>query len=428
MQLLSQLEVPNANGVALIQLLHGDLSALPPEHAVDVMVVSAYPGDYQPIPGTLVGSLFERGLNMYEVAEHKDIDLTTQLGCWLSQQLPSFLQHRFNTKRILSFEPRILSDKPEEVVSNVFRCLNNFLIPDIQTTETKTQREPLDISDIAMPMLATGNQRASVELILPAILTAAVFWLSQGLPIERLKLVVYNAGEAAKSQSIFNSFADQLQKEQSIETVGKLNKPLVAETTLPLNWRQKIAHRISELVDEKLLNYLLLDLFAVADEEEKKVVKRLIAKLETATQTAANDDATTAEQYDYFISYAHAHTKEVQEFINTFSTLKSGIRIFYDRDSIQPGGLWIKNISDAIQNSKQVICILSPAYSNSPVCWDEFQCAKLKEYNTKQPVIKTISLYKDVALPPIMGIYSYIDCTEGDIQKMKEAVDTLLQS
>ena len=42
MQLLSQLEIPNTNGVAVIELLHGDLSFLPPEHAVDIMVVSAY--------------------------------------------------------------------------------------------------------------------------------------------------------------------------------------------------------------------------------------------------------------------------------------------------------------------------------------------------------------------------------------------------
>jgi hypothetical protein len=71
MQLLSQLEVPNTNGIAVIELLQGDLSSLPPEHAVDIMVVSAYPGNYEPIPHTLVGALYEGGLNIYEVAEIK---------------------------------------------------------------------------------------------------------------------------------------------------------------------------------------------------------------------------------------------------------------------------------------------------------------------------------------------------------------------
>lgn len=421
MRLLSQLEIQNANNVAVIQLLHGDLSALPPEHAVDIMVVSAYPGNYEPAPHTLVSALFEGGLDMYELARNKDVDLSTQLGCWLSRELLPYLQQRFNTKRIMSFEPHILSTKPEEVVSNVFRCLNNFLIPDIQTSETKAQREPLDISDIAMPMLATGNQRASVEVILPSILTAAVFWLSNGLPVTKLKLIVYNAAEAQLSKSLFDSFAAQWQQQLTMKTVSEAIET-AAEPVQPRNWKQKIADRISELLDDKLLDYLLQDLYAVADNEEKQVLKRLINKLEAAMATSPADSTGSTEQYDYFISYAHAHNKEVQEFINEFNTIKTGIKIFYDRDSIPPSGLWIKKISDAIQNSKHVICILSPFYSNSPVCWDEFQCAKLKEYNTKQPVIKTISLYKDVALPPIMGIYSYIDCTEGDIQKLKDAV------
>ena len=422
MQLLSQLEVSNPNGIAVIELLHGDLSSLPPEHTVDIMVVSAYPGNYEPISHTLVGALFERGLRMYEIAQDKEVDLSTQLGCWLSRPLNPYQQDRFNTKRIMSFEPRILSNKPEEVVSNVFRCLNNFVIPDIETSETKMQRVPLDISDVAMPMLATGNQRASVEAILPAILTAAVFWLSEGLPIKKLKLVVYSATEAQQSKTIFGGFALQWQQQQSLKAATMSTKD-VADITRPRNWKQKMADRISELMDDKLMDYLLQDLYAVADNEEKEVVKRLINKLETIKQTSSANVASITEEYDYFISYAHEHNKEVQEFINELSTVKSGVKLFYDHESIDTGDFWIKKISDAIQNAKQVICILSRFYLDSPVCWDEFQCAKLKEYNTKQSVIKTIFLYKkDVTLPPIMGIYSYIDCDPGDIQKLKEAV------
>jgi len=67
-----------------------------------------------------------------------------------------------------------------------------------------------------------------------------------------------------------------------------------------------------------------------------------------------------------------------------------------------------------------VLVFLSPEYSNSPVCWDEFQCAKLVEYTTRKPLIQTIYLYNDSAMPPIMGIYSWADCREGDAEKLQK--------
>jgi hypothetical protein len=70
---------------------------------------------------------------------------------------------------------------------------------------------------------------------------------------------------------------------------------------------------------------------------------------------------------------------EVKNFCRLIAAEKSSIEyFFYDKTTIPAGGLWIKLISDAIQNSRTVICILSPQYSASDVCWDEFQCAKAK--------------------------------------------------
>jgi len=72
--------------------------------------------------------------------------------------------------------------------------------------------------------------------------------------------------------------------------------------------------------------------------------------------------------------------------------------------------------------------VLSPDYTASPVCWDEFQCAKLKEYNTRTAVIKTVRLYSEHDLPPIMGIHSYVDCVEGDLSKLRASAVTMLAS
>ncbi|MGZ8554565.1 MAG: toll/interleukin-1 receptor domain-containing protein, partial [Chitinophagaceae bacterium] len=97
--------------------------------------------------------------------------------------------------------------------------------------------------------------------------------------------------------------------------------------------------------------------------------------------------------------------------------------------SIPPGGLWIQQISAAIQQANKVLIFLSPDYDNSPVCWDEFQCAKLMEYNRKKSIIQTVYLYghKETEMPVIMGIYSYIDCREGSTEKIQQCVQKLLK-
>ena len=52
--------------------------------------------------------------------------------------------------------------------------------------------------------------------------------------------------------------------------------------------------------------------------------------------------------------------------------------------------------------------------------------AKLKEYNTRSSVIKTVRLYSERELPPIIGIYSYVDCAEGDLVKLRACAGTVL--
>ena len=133
--------------------------------------------------------------------------------------------------------------------------------------------------------------------------------------------------------------------------------------------------------------------------------------------------------YDYFLSYAHVHSKEVQLFVDELKKKSNTLSIFYDKDSIPPGGLWIQQISAAIQKADKVLIFLSPDYDNSPVCWDEFQCAKLMEYNRKKNIIQTVYLYghKETEMPVIMGIYSYIDCREGNPEKLQQCVQQLLK-
>src|SRR5262245_24552886 len=133
MEEIDQIIVPRIRGdssPASIQLLFGDLAFIPAEHAVDLLVVSAYPDSYTPDQGTVFESLYKRGLDMEEVASAKSEDEREHLGCWLSAPMPRGVVEKFHFRRILCFEPshekfveKSFGQGIASHVGFVFRCL-----------------------------------------------------------------------------------------------------------------------------------------------------------------------------------------------------------------------------------------------------------------------------------------------------------------
>jgi TIR domain len=383
MQLLSEIIIERYPGKSVVQLLQGDLTAIPKEHSSDILVISAFPNDYTPLPGSLMHALYQKGINVADMAKEKSVNLVPTLGCWLSKPLSAAQWQQFNFKQILCFEPDHKTGSPETAVGNIFRCINNFVFDD-------------DNNVIAMPVLASGKQKIPMEKMLPAMLDACTFWLESGIPLDYIKLVVHSDEQA--------------------------------RTAIPIFDQVKLSYTSSKLfpqdVPVKNLNINPTDEF-VLPSEPARAPGHDPAPAAPPSPVIPAPGTIVKSEYDFFISYSHVHSQQVAALVNALKTKSSQFNIFYDRSSIPVGGLWIKLISDAIQKSKCVICILSPEYRNSDVCWDEFQCAKAKEYRTKKTVIKTINFFKDDEMPLIMSLYSYIDCTEGDLQKLKDAANIL---
>lgn len=389
MNLLSQVDVHGTQGTASIQLLQGDLSAIPPDHATDILLMSAFPGDYTALPGSLILALQQKGLHIGDLAADKDTDLLAQLNCWLSKPLSEPDQQKFNFKRVLCFEPGDKIKEPRETVGDIFRCINTFVFND-------------DHNVLTMPIIGTGYQKVPVQKMLPAMLEASHFWLRNGLPLDCIQIVVHRDELAKQALEIFNQFKTDItlhvQPSPAHQTAPAPRPVVVPQTNL---W--------------------------------KKIKRKMIKPAPVTTVEPPTEvppaPAPAKTGYDYFLSYAHVHAKEVQHFVDELKTKNSNLQVFYDKDSIPPGGMWIQQISAAIQKADKVLVFLSPEYDNSPVCWDEFQCAKLMEYNRKKNIIQTVYLYghKQTEMPLIMGIYSYIDCREGSTDKISAAVQQLLK-
>lgn len=170
MKLLSQIMVHRQQKDATIQLLQGDLTAIPPVHAADILIVSAFPGSYEPYSKTLMAALYHKGIFVGEMANNKEIDLRNQLGCWLSKPVSEVQQKQFNFKQILCFEPGSEVHEDKTVAGNIFRCINSFAFEK-------------QYNVIAMPVVASGNQKIPLGKMLPALVEAAIFWFENGLPL-----------------------------------------------------------------------------------------------------------------------------------------------------------------------------------------------------------------------------------------------------
>jgi len=379
MELLDTITVQQPNKTAEIQLFRGDLSAIPDEHEVDLLIVSAFPDDYTPNPGSVIGSLYERGLSVEEMATDKLTDLRSQLNCWLSQPLTATEQELMHFRQLICFEPHRNTEDAVEAVGNIFRCLNYFALDE-------------SFNVIAMPVVASGNQKISFRKMMPALIKAAIFWLDQGLPIDCIKIAIIKEEDIPTAKEIFaeerNVYAQQ-------------NNPAAAISTAQIPGGTAGAG------------------FAAPAPQA--------AMPASAPAPAAPAPVKTGTGLDMFISYAHLQTEQVQHFVDRLKIRNPGMNVFYDRNSIPSGGLWLKQISDAISRADRILIFLSPDYSRSPVCWDEFQCAKIREYNSGKSLIQTIYLMSDAELPPIMTLNSWIDCREGDLEKLSSACDQLLQ-
>lgn len=171
-----------------VELYQGDLTAVSDRDAFDLLVVSAFPDNYAPTYGSLIGALHEKGLSVARLARAKDLDLRKPFSCWLSPELVP--RDGLPFRRILCFEPRVRGEPPE-IVGDIFRALAPILA------------DRAELRTIALPMVAAGNQGYTVAEILSPLLDAALHWLEQGLPLDRIKIVAYSTDHADDAAEIF---------------------------------------------------------------------------------------------------------------------------------------------------------------------------------------------------------------------------------
>jgi hypothetical protein len=373
MKLIDVLEVRHASGPKKIELFAGDLTRIPKAHAVDVLVVSAFPGDYEPTPTSLIGALDRKGVSVARLAEKPEADLTRDFSCWLSRPIRR-TGKGLNFKRILCFEPQ-RKGHPPEVVGDIFQALAPFAFA-----------KP-HIKSVAMPIVAAGDQGHPIAEILPPLLDAAFHWLRQGFPIKTIKLVVHDQGSLQETKVIFAREAAKMRKLEQRRT-GRPENVAMSPRARPDSTRFIVNS---------------IDLAPVAL---------------PASAKAAHD-----YDYDVFISYSRQNEAAAQHLYQCLARAK--LRVFIDRMEIVIGAAWQQKIFDALDSCNITAVLYSPAFLESKMCKEEFNIAWMRRRESERELLFPL-LIEDTNLPTYMKLLNYLDCRISDKPKIEAAAARLV--
>jgi len=181
MELVSELKLSEKKS---LQLFKGDLTNISDDHKVDFLVLSAFPDNYSPTTTSLIGGLHRKGLSIEKLSKNKELDLRAFSHCWISKEIDYP-----NTKRILCFEP-IPHTNPYSQIAEIFQSL---------TFISKSH----SIKTIAMPLLMTGDQNYSEELVVKELVNTSLLWLEK-TPFEIIKIVEIDESKVNSLKLLFS--------------------------------------------------------------------------------------------------------------------------------------------------------------------------------------------------------------------------------
>jgi hypothetical protein len=170
-----------------VQLLWGDLTQMAPSQAVDVLVVSALPGDYTPTPGSLIGALAQAGVSVQQLSQNKARSWEPLMPCWISQPIQSAT---VRAQRILVYEPSNPAQNAATQAWMIFQALACFY--------------GAQATSVAMPLVCTGAGGADAQQVLAALEWAGVHYGgSATAPLTSARIVPYTQADASQLAPAF---------------------------------------------------------------------------------------------------------------------------------------------------------------------------------------------------------------------------------
>jgi hypothetical protein len=229
MTLINFIEIETRSGYRSFELHEGDITNL--GFHVDMIGFSAFPKDYYPSKGSVIGAFYENGVDVETLSSKPLIDLRDNFGVWVSEKMNE--NQLFNHLICLEFID--LNFSLEQLLENLFSVISILEVRKIK------------IETIALPILGTGDQMLALNKVIPVLLSSSLDFLKHAKYLEKIIFVVRNEEKAALLNVCMNDFLGR-------EKIKTPNGPLVE------NIKQEIIREITKINSVQFENKVFIDL------------------------------------------------------------------------------------------------------------------------------------------------------------------------
>lgn len=183
---LNKKTIRTIDGVKTISVYACDILSF--DEPIDIMTLSSFYRDYDPVQGTLFGALKSGNIDARKLASDPEIDLRQPGNIWLSREIDDTV---LPIRRIGCIESSKTNWKERE----------KSLIISLQLYFKMLEMASLlgiKMNTIGLPVLGGGNQNMSVDILAIPVLNECIQFLKNNKEVKEIKIITRNQNQAFK--------------------------------------------------------------------------------------------------------------------------------------------------------------------------------------------------------------------------------------
>jgi hypothetical protein len=172
--------------------------------SIDLLICSAFKGDYFNADGTLIGSLNkEKSISVEKLSQNPELDYREDNNCWVSRKIASNIQ-RIACVELLDYEQKDDIQMQQSVILKDMFSSVYYLLAEMNKNSLKLER-------VVLPILGSGNQGIEICYIIPPLISQCIRALEE---IPQLREIVFYELDEGKAWKLYDGLIKALDKDK----------------------------------------------------------------------------------------------------------------------------------------------------------------------------------------------------------------------